>query len=316
MFTFPWRLFAQTIPYTPSVNPAELTDSAKFVLRHAAEEMVTNPQKFFSDLIGDLLEFGLKVLCAIAIYIIGALLIKWVKRMMTRVFEKRKTEKTIVSFVTSLISIALTILLIVITISTLGINTTSIAALLAAGGMAIGMALSGTVQNLAGGLMILTFKPFKAGDFIKAQGFEGYVTDVNIVSTKIRTYDNTLVVLPNGSLFNGTISNVTHNRYHRVQWNVGVAYGADAAKVREVLLSILNADPRVLHTTQVSGIADPSVNLNAFKDSSVEFVVRCWVDVADYWKVQYDINERIYTELPRNGIAFPFPQVDVHMKKD
>ena len=175
------------------------------------------------------------------------------------------------------------------------------------------MALSGTVQNFAGGLMILLFKPFKVGDYIKAQGYEGTVTEVSIVSTKIRTVANSIIVIPNGALFNGNIDNFSEKPFHRVHFDVSVAYGSDADKVRELLLGLAAADERILDGKD-EGTAAPSVVLNSLANSSVDFRLVVWVKTPDYWPVTFDITERIYKALPENGIEFPFPQMDVHVK--
>lgn len=290
-------------------------DSVKVMIKGVAEEIAKDPNKFLTQLLQQAIDFGLKLLAAIVIYAVGAWLIKKVKNVLTKFFEKKGTESTLSSFITSAATITLTVLLLIITIGTLGVNTTSFAAILAAGGMAIGMALSGTVQNFAGGLMILLFKPFKVGDYIKAQGYEGFVVEVTIVSTKIRTFANSLIVIPNGALSNGNIDNFSHKPVHRCQWNVGVSYGSDAAHVKKVILDILRSDERIIDSS-TPGAADPVVHLNKMNDSSVEFVVWAWVNTGDYWPVTFSINERIYTELPKNGIQFPFPQIDVHMIKE
>jgi len=289
-------------------------DSAKVAIRRATEELVNDPNQFFSDFLQHAIDFGLKLLAAIIIYAVGAWLIRRINKWLTKRFERRKTEKTIASFTTSVVTITLTVLLIIMTIGALGINTTSLAALLAAGGMAIGMALSGTVQNFAGGIMILLFKPFKVGDYIKAQGYEGYVTDVSIVSTKIRTFANSIIILPNGSLFNGTIDNFSDKPYHRETWKVGVPYDTDVNKAKEVIMKILDGESRIIRGKASQGIPEPSIYVNELKDSSVELVVWAWVKVEDYWPVLFKINEEIYTVMPQEGISFPFPQMDVHVK--
>ncbi len=260
------------------------------------------------------LAFGLKLLAAIAIYLLGAWLIRLVKRLLVKLFERRETEKSVATFVTSLVSITLTALLILIAVGILGINTTSIAALLAAAGVAVGMALSGMLQNFAGGIMILLFKPFKSGDFISAQGNSGTVSHVSIVSTTITTVDNKCVILPNGTLFSGTIENFSQNKHRRVDLNVGVCYGTDYKKVIEVITKIVESDERVLHHKK-GAPADPFIAINELADSSVNFTVRVWVKTADYWGVYFDLNNKIYDQLPKNGIEFPFPQLDVHMIK-
>ena len=209
--------------------------------------------------------------------------------------------------------ITLTVLLIIVSISTLGVNTTSLAALLAAGGMAIGMALSGTVQNFAGGIMILAFKPFKSGDFIEAQGYMGTVNTVSIVSTTLTTPDNREIVIPNGALFNGSIDNYSRSGLRRVEWLVNVEYGTDSDKCKEQLLKIMKSDERILDASE-KGAADPVVMLKSMESSSVVFTARGWVKADDYWDVFFQVNEEIYKKLPESGISFPFPQLDVRVK--
>ena len=310
-------------------------------IRQGAQQMImyakTDPEGFWKTVGEQMLQFGLKVLAALLIYIIGAWLISVLKKVLKRMFERRKTEPTLASFLTSFVSISLTVLLIVVTVSTLGINTTSLAALLAAGGMAIGMALSGTVQNFAGGLMILAFKPFKAGDFIEAQGQSGKVIEVNITATKILTVDNRVVILPNGALSNGTINNYSGRPLRRVEWNVSVSYGVDAAACKEAILAIVNSDARVLQadtdmdalykelkisTYQLStvnyrmdAIPAPFVALKSLNSNDITFVVRAWVRGVDYWDVLFNLQERFYTELPPQGFTFAYPHVDVTMLK-
>ena len=301
------NIFQTSIPIIPA-DSLDLKGSAeKFV-----EKLTTTPADvLLKELGSDALQFGLKVLAALAIYFIGAWVIKRIKKLLGNIFERRKTDKAIASFTMSLVSISLTILLIILTVGTLGVNTTSLAAILAAGGMAIGMALSGTVQNFAGGIMLLVFKPFKAGDFIEAQGFSGTVSEVNIVSTKLTTTDNRVIVLPNGSLSSGTINNISQNPIRRLEWKIGVEYGSNIDQARKVILVILNADARVLHGKDAPD--EPNVKLSGLLDSSVEIQARCWVRTDDYWNLLWEVNELIYNELPKNGIDFPFPQLDVHL---
>ena len=299
--------------------PADTTELNKIeqTAKETIEYIATTPlDQLLPELLKEAINFGIKVLVALLVYFIGAWLIKKIRQMLHRIFEKRKTEKAIASFVESLTSISLMIILVIITVGTLGINTTSLAALLAAGGMAIGMALSGTVQNFAGGIMLLVFKPFKAGDFIETQdGYSGTVTDVNIVSTKLTTTDNRIIVIPNGSLSNGTINNYSMNTMRRVEWLVGVEYGTDAEEVKNVLKGIVDGEKRILYTG-TGAPADPLIAVNALKDSAVEYVVRVWVKKEDYWDVYYRLNEEIYTVLPSKGINFPFPQMDVHISQN
>lgn len=307
---------------------------ARMMIEHAREDPVD-----FWHTVGDtLLQFGLKVLAALLLYIIGIWIIGALKKGLKRMFERRKIEPTLASFITSFISITLTVLLVVVAISTLGVNTTSLAALLAAGGMAIGMALSGTVQNFAGGLMLLAFKPFKAGDFIEAQGHSGKVIEVNITATKILTTDNRVVILPNGALSNGTINNFTGRPIRRVEWLVSVSYGVDAAACKKAILAIVNDDKRVLPPDtdmaklykelkisnyqlstvnyRMDAIPAPFVALKSLNENDITFVVRAWVRSADYWDVFFDMQERFYTELPPQGFTFAYPHMDVTMLKE
>ena len=301
----------QNIP-VPEIN-ADSLEAKKALL--AEKILDTPPRQLLAELGEQAIQFGLKVLAALAIYIIGAWLIRVIRRAVRRGFERRKTEATLVSFVDSLISIGLWVILIVITISTLGINTTSLAALLAAGGMAIGMALSGTVQNFAGGIMLLVFKPFKVGDFIEAQGFWGTVTELNMVSTKIITPDNRVIILPNGALSNSNINNNTGLPLRRVDVTVNVAYGSDAEKVKQALLEIASTAPMLLDG-KTPGASDPYVVLTELAASSVVFSLRGWTKSADVIFARYWLQENIYSQLPsKYGIQFPFPQMDVHISQ-
>jgi small conductance mechanosensitive channel len=308
-------------------------DSVREGARMMIEHAKSDPQGFWSAVGDTVLRFGIKVLIALIIYFIGVWLIRIVKRALKRFFDRKQTEPTIASFTTSFVSISMTVLLIVITVSTLGVNTTSLAALLAAGGMAIGMALSGTLQNFAGGLMILAFKPFKAGDFIEAQGQTGKVIEVNITATKILTTDNRVVILPNGALSNGTINNYSGRPIRRVEWTVSVSYGVDAEACKKAILDIVNSDERVLKEDtdmralykqlnisayqlntvnyRMEAIPAPFAGLKSLNSSDITFVVRAWVRADDYWDVFFGLQERFYTELPPQGFTFAYPHIEI-----
>ena len=273
----------------------------------------TPPKELVEEMVSSFIKFGIKVLVALILYFIGAWLIRKFKHIIARAFTRRGADATLTSFIQSLVTAVLWIILIMLMIGMLGINTTSLAALLAAGGMAIGMALSGTVQNFAGGLMLLAFKPFKAGDYIEAQGFAGTVKSINIVSTKIVTIDNREIILPNGALSNGTINNYSANPLRRIDLTVNVAYGSDAEAVKAELMRIVSENERVL-TAETPGAQDPTVVLSDLKDSCVEFLVRVWTRSDDIREVRYALTEAIYQGLPANGISFPFPQLDIHLK--
>ena len=318
---------------------AEQIQQRQDSIRAGARQMMAyakeDPHGFWQLAKDSMIAFGLKVLAALAIFIVGIILLKWIRALLNRRFARRKTEPTIASFIISFINISVITLLVVLSVSTLGIDTTSLAALLAAGGLAIGMALSGTVQNFAGGLMLLAFKPFKAGDMIEAQGTTGKVVEVNITATKILTPDNRVVILPNGALSNGVINNFNGRPLRRVEWLVSVSYGIDAAACKEAILTIVNSDARVLQADtdmqalykelnitayqlstvnyRMDAIPAPFVALKSLNENDITFVVRAWVRGADYWDVFFALQERFYTELPPQGFTFAYPHVDVTM---
>lgn len=279
-----------------------------------ADKIANTPtSELFAELLDKVVSFGIKVLVAVALYFIGGWLIRRIKKMLQKIFEKHDfLDQAIESFIMSIAGIALWIILIIAIIGTLGIETTSFAALLAGGGMAIGLALNGTVQNFAGGIMILIFRPFKAGDFIEMQGFTGTVTEVTITSTKLTTTDNRVIIIPNGAISNGTINNYSHMPMRRLDITVDVEYGTSSEKTCELLQTLIKQDDRIL-TAETSGKADPFVALSSLKDSSIQFVVRVWVKSEDYWDVNYDLLKKIYEELPKNGVQFPYPKLDINI---
>ena len=303
---------------TPAIPPS---DSIRVVTENIIRQVQTDPESFWHGVLDSAIHFGLKVLVALLIYLIGAWLIRRIKRLLVRVFERRHTERTLASFICSFVSITLTVMLVIATIGTLGVDTTSFAALLAAGGMAIGMALSGTVQNFAGGIILLVVRPFQAGDFITAQGQSGTVMDVSIFSTKILTIDNRVVVLPNGAISNGTIENVSAQVLRRVEWKVSVSYGVDSNACMDAIRAILLSDKRILtsaderpknHSAGLT-IPDPTVVLSSLNTSDITFYIRAWVRTSDYWDVLYDLNNRFYTELPPQGFPFAYPHMDINI---
>ena len=259
------------------------------------------------------LGFCKNLIVAVVVYFVGSWLIKWAKKLFVKMLERSKVDPTLFSFLTSIVSVVLWFTLVIIIISILGIETSSFIALFASAGVAIGMALSGTLQNFAGGLMIMAFKPFKAGDYIEALGYAGTVTEVTIVGTHLTTIDNRRVILPNGALSSGNVVNYSSFPLRRIDLVVGVEYGTDAAACKEKLLSIVREDPRLLDAA-TPGAADPLIAVKALSASSVDFLIRVWVRGSEYWTVYYSLNERIYTELPQAGIRFPFPQLDVHLR--
>lgn len=251
-------------------------------------------------------EAGKSIIIAIIIYFVGKALISLINRMLHGVMERKKVDPAIQTFLGSLVNILLMILLVISVVSALGVNTTSFAALLASAGVAVGMALSGNLQNLAGGIVILLFRPFKVGDYIEAQGTGGTVSEIQIFHTILTTPDNKKIYLPNGALSSGNITNYSKEPLRRVDFTVAVEYGEDIDKVRETLAGILFKDERVLQEPA------PVIVLGSLADSSVNMTVRAWVKSENYWDVFFQTNEKIYNEFNSQGINFPYPQLTVH----
>lgn len=256
------------------------------------------------------IEVGKDLLAAIVIYIVGRFIIKQVGRLLSRILEKRKLEVSVQTFLKSLVSILLNLVLAFAIISKLGVETTSFAALLASAGVAIGMALSGNLSNFAGGLIILVFKPFKVGDYIEGQNANGTVREIQIFHTILTTVDNKVIYVPNGALSSNAITNYSKQETRRAEWVFGVEYGEDFEKVKAVLQRIIDADPRILKDPA------PMIALGALSASSVDIKVRAWAKTADYWDVYFDMNKIVYDTFNKEGIGFPFPQLTVHQAKD
>ena len=262
--------------------------------------------KLLETLIGFALQAGKSILVAIIIYVVGRFIIRMVNKIVAKVLVKRNVDLTIQSFVKSFVNVLLTTLLIVAVVNALGVDTTSFAALLASVGLAAGMALSGNLQNLARGILLLLFRPFRVGDYITAQGESGTVKEIQILHTIIVTVDNRDVILPNGALSSGNMTNFSKEPLRRVDLTIGVEYGQDIDRVREVLQKLFAADTRILQEPA------PFVALGALSSSSVDITIRLWVKSEDYWGVFFDTNETIYKTFNKEGINFPFPQLTVH----
>lgn len=304
------------LPAIDSLAKPDTLTAVQAEIAAVVEKVTTTPaSELIKDMVDSGVRFGLKLVAAFLIYFVGAWLIRRIKGILRRTFERKQTDAAIASFVQSITSIALTIILIIITVGTLGIDTSSIAALLTGGGLAIGMALNGTMQNFAGGLMILVFKPFKAGDYIEAQGHAGTVAEVNITSTKLTTTDNRVIIIPNGILSNDVINNYSGRQMRRLDITVGVEYGSSSTETKDLLMDMITADARSLNI-ETGAPADPFVALSSLNDSAVEFVIRIWVKSDDYWPLKFELTEQIYNELPKHGIMFPFPQLDVNIKNN
>lgn len=252
------------------------------------------------------LDAGKHILIAAVVYFIGHYLIKLLNYLLAGFLERRKVEVSVQTFVKSFVGILLQVLLIITVVSALGVNTTSFAALLASFGVAIGMALSGNLQNFAGGIVILFLKPYKVGDWVEAQGTAGSVQSIQIFHTVLMTADGKLIYVPNGSMSSGTITNYTLTPTRRAEWVIGIEYGSDVAKARQAVLDIIKADSRILDTPE------PVIWLNELNNSSVDLTIRCWTNNDDYWNVMFETREKIYNSFNELGIGFPFPQITVH----
>ena len=289
-------------------------DSLKTARAEALAEKVQNLSNMSADQIISLLleeavKIGMKVLAAIAIYVIGAWVIQQIKRIIRKIMERRNIDPSITSFTLSFTTIALTLMLILMTVDALGINTNSIVALLAGSGLAIGMAFSGSLQNFAGGIMILVFKPFRVGDYVEFQNCTGTISSIEMTSTFIISDNGETIVLPNGTIFNGMLINHSKLCKKRVVWNISVAYGSNLELVRATALALLESNPDVLKEEN-----PPTVVISNLGDSAVIVSIRCWVEHTNYWKTLYWGYEEIYKSFNAAGIQFPYPQLDVHMK--
>jgi small conductance mechanosensitive channel len=256
-----------------------------------------------------LVPLGIKILVSILVFVIGRWIIKLIKNRLANGLLKKRADPTLHSFFSNLISFVLNFILIIFIISILGVNTSSLVALLASAGLAVGMALSGTLQNFAGGVVIILFRPFRVGDFISAQGQEGVVKEIQIFNTVVLTVDNKVVHIPNGILSTGVMTIYTKEETRRVDWTYSIAYGDDYDKAKSALLRLCGEDQRILKEPL------PFVEISTLNTSSVDLKVRVWVKSADYWPVFFSMNEKVYKELPKEGLHFPFPQVDVHVEQ-
>lgn len=361
---------------TPMSVPADLPDGAKAFSELKGLSFDDAIEKVANSLVS----FGFKLLIAILVFYVGRFIIRKLYKMTLNVMTKRKMDASLTTFVLSLIKMVLYFILIITIIGILGIETSSFLAIFASAGVAIGMALSGTLQNFAGGVLILLLKPYKVGDYIETQGYAGTVKSIQLFNTIINTVDNKAIIIPNGGLSTGTINNFSLESYRRVDWTVCLSYDTDLAAAKETILKMLNEDMRivkryveddieyreeiahekelkehpelehaqavekprrwwnkitpklkkrkdVIHQTFTEDIEmnaaipvkverKPFVGLNEMADSSINLAVRAWTHSSNYWGVYFDMNERFFTELPKHGFSFPFPQMDVHFDKD
>ena len=326
-----------------AATTAEAADSIKTAGGVIKDDLA----KFTPDTIGDFVDriasgtvqLIINVAIALAVFYAGRFIIRKIHAIVAGILLRRKVEASLTTFVLSLIRIVLYFLLIVTVIGILGLETSSFIALFASTGVAIGMALSGTLQNFAGGVLILLLKPYRIGDYIEAQGYAGTVKEIQIFSTLITTADNKVIIIPNGPLSTSSINNWSRQSYRRVSWDVGISYGNNVDDARRAILAMFESDDRIVkgmiedhgilniskelpsvlkekvkdHLVKTDGA--PAVLVSSLGDSSVVLSVRAWTLTGNYWSVYFDYNERFYKELPAAGISFPFPQMDVHISK-
>ena len=267
-------------------------------------------RQLLTDLVQDAGWIVLKILLAFVLYFVGKQVIKWVIRLMDRAFERHKVETSLRNFLRSLVKVILMIILLLAIIQTLGINASSFLALFASAGLAIGMALSGTLQNFAGGVVLLILRPYKVGDYIESMGQSGTVESIGLFSTCVKTPDNQTVYIPNNSIATSIIDNYSQSETRRVDWTLSISYGDDVDVARREILAMLSGDSRVLTDQPMV------VYVKNLGTSSVDLAIRAWVKNEDYWGLFFDMNEKMYKELPSKGLHFPFPQMDIHLKKE
>ena len=254
--------------------------------------------------------WGINIVMAIVIYIIGKFVVGIVINLLGKLLARAKYNEMLVSFVKSIVRAVLMLFVIVASLDKLGVDTTSMVAILGAAGLAIGLSLQGSLQNFAAGVMLLVFKPFKDGDFVDAGGASGTIKSINIFNTIMTTPDNKEIIVPNGRIYGDNITNYSAKDTRRVDMVVGIGYDADLLKAKNILNEMIEADPRILKDPA------PKVAVSELADSSVNFVVQPWVAAADYWGVKFDFTEAVKLRFDAEGISIPFPQMDVHLHKE
>ena len=319
---------------TNQITPTDSISSAVFP--SIKDLSVTSLDSLIEKTVTNITDFAINLAIAITVFYVGKFIIKKLYKLVQKILLRRNVDQSLTTFTLSFVKIVLYFILLIIVIGIIGIETSSFLALFASAGVAIGMALSGTLQNFACGVLILLLKPYKIGDYIEAQGYAGTVKEIQIFHTVICTPDNKSIIIPNGGLSTGSINNYSKEEYRRVDWEIGISYGDNIETARKVILDILNKDERVVKKyieddMQLRGIPVDSVSLATFgkmvdrapvvilsklADSSVVITARAWTASANYWGLMGDINETIYNELPKHGLSFPFPQMDIHVKKE
>ena len=255
-------------------------------------------------------EYGLKIVSAILIFVVGKWAVKKISALVTKLMQKSNIDETLIKFSESIVYFALLLMVVLASLNALGINTTSFIAVLGAASLAIGLALQGSLANIGAAVLIIIFRPFRVGDFVDAGGAVGVVENINLFSTIMKTGDNKTIIIPNSSIVGGIITNYSQKETRRVDLTFGIGYEDDLKLAKETLIEIVNADERVLKDPE------PFVAVSELADSSVNFVVRVWVKSADYWGVYFDTIEKVKLTFDEKGISIPYPQMDVHLDKE
>lgn len=327
-------------------NPSVLPDSIP--TRSQELEMLKSLpfDEFLDRVVKSMVSFTINLVIAVLVFFVGRFLIRRIHNIIFAILVKRNVDTSLTTFIISLVDILLYFILIVSVVGILGIETSSFVAIFASAGVALGMAMSGTLQNFAGGVLILFLKPYKVGDFIEAGGFSGTVKEIQIFNTVLTTPDNKSIIIPNGGLSTGSINNYSKENFRRIEWIIAISYGDDVDVARREILNMLLADDRVVKDKVAPALSEspeesrksiieklkqksdasdlieaivpsptskPAVYVKELGDNSVNLSVRAWTKNADYWNVFFEMNEKFYKELPKYGINFPFPQLDVHL---
>lgn len=286
----------------------DLKDSTDAIVENS-EVLVDKSAEYISIAADFASDYGLKVIAALLIFLIGKWIAKRIQAITITLMQKKKVDETLISFIESIVYIMLMMLVVLSSLSALGVETTSFAAILAAAGLAIGLALQGTLGNVGSGVLLISFRPFKVGDFVTVGGETGTVAGISIFATTLHTLDNKVIIVPNAAVSGGNITNFSTKEIRRIDLKFGIGYGDDLKLAKKVLEDIMNADDRVLSDPA------PFVGVLELGDSSVNFVFRPWVRSEDYWDVYFDMNEKVKLTFDEKGISIPYPQMDIHLNK-
>ncbi|MCL9780911.1 mechanosensitive ion channel [Vibrio sp. S4M6] len=283
--------------------------SADSVSKVALSDGLTQAQSWFLEHSDLLVQYGVNIISAILILFIGNLVVKAISNSVSKVLHKKQLDKAVVEFISAIVRYLLFVIVLIAALSRLGVQTASVVAVIGAAGLAIGLALQGSLSNFAAGVLIVAFRPFKSGDYVEVAGVAGSVETIHIFQTILKTPDNKMVVVPNSSVIGGAITNYSKHETRRIDFTIGVSYSADLQLTKKVIRETLEQDLRILKDPDIT------IGIVALADSSVNFVVRPWCKTSDYWPVYFDSIQAIKEALDKNGIEIPFPQMDVHMQK-